>query len=140
MAQSNTKKYRPSLTACMVDHILHLAKSESPISSESISLIGVLAPFQAKIQNDAITEAYTTAPPKKSVEESLGMVTPTKHLSKEDYWEECHVKYTANPTECSLQEIEAAREHAYLHDLMTIEEKELFESNMLPAHLKIQAD
>jgi len=142
------KKYRPVLTGGMIEHILSLCKKETPISSESISVIGVLAPFQAKIQNDAIAEAYTVAPPKPSLEESLGLEVPATtpssstppRVSKEEYWHLCHTKYTLSPESCTLTEIQAAREHAYLHELMSPEEVEAFEREHLPAALQKQAD
>ena len=132
MDKANTKKYRPVLSACMIDHIVSLAKTESPISSESITLLGILAPFQAKIQNEGITPAYVTVPT-KSLEESLGLEVPVTHplgMAKEAYWESCYNSYKLNPASCSLQEIQAAREHMYLEGLMSEEEVVEFEKGI----------
>lgn len=126
------KKYRPVLSATAIAHIIALAKSEHPLSSRSIEVIATLSPFLAKIENAGVAPAYTQAPPKPSLEESLGMVeTATVQLfgeSKEKYWHSCYNKYKINPVSCSLVEIEAAREHMYLHDLMSPEEIEEFEA------------
>lgn len=136
-------KYRPVLKVSQIIHILKLAKSESPISSASISVIGTLAPFLAKIENDGIQAAYTIAPtiPKQSTLESLGG-TPAScddstllseisaeglALTKEEIWEKAYVLYKTNPTFCSLDTIQAAREHMYLNDLMSPEEAAEFE-------------
>lgn len=135
---TNRIKYRPVLTARMIEHIIALAKQENPISSESIEVLGILAPFQAKIQNAALTPAYTSAPPKPSIEESLGMNQPATvptslygvHSKKEVYWQACYSKYIINPLSCTVEEIQAAREHMYLHDKMSEEEKEKFEAAM----------
>lgn len=135
-------KYRPVLKVSQIIHILKLAKSESPISSASISVIGTLAPFLAKIENDGIQAAYTIAPtiPKQSTLESLGgdrLYDDSKLLSeisaeglaltKEEIWEKAYVLYKTNPTFCSLDTIQAAREHMYLNELMSPEETTEFE-------------
>lgn len=135
-------KYRPVLTAAQILHIITLAKSESPISTESIGIVSCLVPFQAKIQNAAITPAYTMAPAKVKAHslESLGGMTedigglPTGDGSKpkEEYWEICYFMYKTSPTTCTLQEIQAAREHMYLNDLMTPEEMVEFEAVNYP--------
>ena len=125
------KKYRPVLSSSAIAHIVALAKTESPISSASVEVIATLAPFLAKIENSGITAAYTSNP-KKSLEESLGLTSPldVPHStnSKEERWEWAYAKYALNPTECSLSEIQAAREHMYLNDLMTEEEALDFEA------------
>ena len=136
MSSKSKKKYRPVLSAGAISHILALAKSESPITSASLEVISILAPFMAKIENDAISAAYE-ATPKQSLEEKLGigMPLPNKHettmtLTKEEYWESCYAKYKNLPTECTLKEIQAAREHMYLHDLMSPQEIAEFEKDL----------
>ena len=124
-------KYRPVLTATQILHILTLAKTESPISSASISLIATLAPFQAKIENAGIAPAYTTTPIVSATSlEGLGALAPleTTPYNKEEYWQRCYTKYSANPVACSLEEIHAAKEHMYLHELMSAEEVAEFEA------------
>ena len=128
-----SKKYRPSLTAAQIAHILALAKTESGgISETSFSLISTLAPFQAKIENDGITPAYTTQPakPKANSLESLGglgdgtgKVYIAGYESKEDYWAACYGTFLDNPAGCNLDQINAAQEYRYLNDLMTPEEE-----------------
>ena len=137
MKNTNTpaSKYRPVLTAAQIEHILTLAKLESPISATSFSVIATLSPFYAKIQNNAVTAAYNTAPAASSKfsVSGLGGTSPaqpdnTSATAKEDYWEECYNKLQANSANgCTLQELEAAQEHRYLHGLMTPEEQANFE-------------
>ena len=135
MKNTNTpaSKYRPVLTAAQIEHILTLAKLESPISATSFSVIATLSPFYAKIQNNAVTAAYSTAPAassKFSVSGTSDVVTASS-TAKEDYWEECYNKLQANSANgCTLQELEAAQEHRYLHDLMTPEEQVAFETGI----------
>jgi hypothetical protein len=143
-------KYRPVLTAAMIDKILALAKSEVPITDISISIISTLVPFKAKIDNAAITAAYTPKPAKVREDllsslgglapsldklDDLGVMSPiastTSCASKEEYWAACYAKYTLTPTDCSLEEIEGSNEHKYLNGLMSIEEIEVFESRLL---------
>lgn len=137
-------KYRPVLTASQILHILTLCKTESPISSESMSVIATLSSFQAKIENAGITPAYIQAAPKPKANslEALGFVgassvetvdttlAPT-YEDKEAYWSHCYAKYSTNPASCTLQEIHAAKEHMYINDLMSEEEVRVFESDSI---------
>ena len=137
--RTKPKKYRPVLTAVQIAHILVLAKTETPLSHASISVITTLAPFLAKIENAGIQAAYTEAPDKPSVADSLGFTLPLTEAeldptanatSKEEYWEQCYIAYIKNPAYLSLDQIQAAKEHMYLNDLMTAEEAKDFESNI----------
>lgn len=143
--QNRTAKYRPSLSAEQVYHILDLAKNESPLSSLSITVIATLAPFQAKIDNLGLKPAYITSPRvSKTSLEALGEVLdyPSSRsnrpkdlespiaFNKEQAWLEAYNKYSSNPSSCSLEEIIYAKEHMYLNDLMTLEEREQFEQNL----------
>ena len=122
-------KYRPVLTGKQILHILNLCKNESPISDESAKVIGVLAPFQAKIDNSAIVPAYETTV-KQSLLESLGGVAPGSSFpvpSKEQIWEAAYNKWLENPADCTLKELEYVDEHRYLNDLMESDEIEKFE-------------
>lgn len=156
LTKQQVQKFRPVLPAYLITHIIALAKQDVVAGSTSLSsieLISILAPFAAKIENAGITAAYTTAPPKKSLEESLGMsvstpapaqelqATATHYMldgayfvNKEEYWEACYHKFLNSPSSCTLQELQAAREHKYLEGLMSPEEmvefeKELFSKN-----------
>lgn len=130
------QKYRPSLTATQIAHIIDLCKLEQPISDNSIAILGILAPFQAKIQNGAMAPAYETTP-RQSTLESLGATSlpalgeysfqNVRYATKEEYWEACYKVYQLNPTSLTVQEIQAAKEHMYLHSLMSPEEMVEFE-------------
>jgi len=126
-------KYRPVLTAKQILHILTLAKTESPsISAASLDVISSLAPFQAKIANAGIVPAYTLQPvkPSNTSLEGLGGTSttiPTTYSSKQELWAASYAKFKQSPVECSLEEIEEAKEHMYLNDLMSPAELEEFE-------------
>ena len=127
-------KYRPVLTASQITHILTLCKQEQPISAESFNVISILAPFEAKIAARAVTPAYTTAARSKANSlEALGGAAPTPEpeITKEQYWEQCYNKYRHYPASCTVEEIHAAQEHMYLHDLMSAEETAEFEARTL---------
>ena len=145
MSQVKQIKYRPVLTAVQIHKIIDLCKLESPISTEAISIIGVLAPYAAKIENHAVSSAYTvegtrTSSPNNpnSLLSKLGgtALPPTataesSAMLKEVYWEQSYLSYKADPTACSLVQIEAAKEWMYLKDLMTGEEVREFEQNLM---------
>ena len=130
-----TKRYRPSLPSHLILKMLELAKLEQPMSMESVEIIGILAPFQAKIANGAITPSSVSMG-KVSTLESLGGAEPTPAVytlnevifyTKESYWQACHDKYLNDAASCCLEEIQAAKEHAYVNDLMSPEEAAAFE-------------
>ena len=116
-------KYRASLSGPQVTKILSLAKSENPMSAESMQLIGYLAGIEAKIANSGLTPAYTTTGAKVSVEETLGMVEATDTRSKEAIYADSYNQWKENPTNCSLQIIQQEQEHRYLNDMMTSDEE-----------------
>ena len=140
MNKKAVDKYRATVTASMVAKILYLARTESPITEESIQLVAKFAPLQAKIDNAGLAIAYTTSP-KESTLESLGEVDSSLlntytldtllYSSKEAYWEACYLKYVDVPHDCDISTIAAAKEHMYINDLMSEEEIAEFEATSL---------
>lgn len=124
------KKYRPVLSASQIAHLISLCKND--LSSESISCIGILSPFMAKIENAAITPAYTLSSNKQSLVDELGLGEETiinkshemfqKHLYEQ--WLAVGMKYDS----FSLNEIKEIKEFRYLNDLMTTTESDEYES------------
>lgn len=138
MSTNTRTKYRPVLTSFQIIHILELAKKEVPLSSTSISIIGTLAPFQAKIVNSGIVAAYTTSPNSANTPISLASLEATvsnsdnndiAEANKELYWKQCYDMLIAEGIgSLSLAEIDAANEYKYINDLMSPEEQADFES------------
>lgn len=131
-ARPKQQKFRPVLTADQISKILELAKTELPLSVDAISLIATLSPFQAKILNQGITPAYTLAPARVKANslESLGAASAAvdHNPNKEEYWALCYERLQEYGAEhLSLNEIQAAREHMYLNDLMSADEMVEFE-------------
>ena len=139
-----TASYRITITGALIAKIVSLAKTESPLTQESIDVLTKLAPFQAKIEAQSIVPAYISEP-KPSVLESLGglgglggsgglvgsggiSTIPVESVPKEIYWSQCHDKYLSSPEDCSLAELQGAREYRYLNDLMSPSEVADFES------------
>lgn len=139
-----TSKYRPSLTGEQILHILTLVKRDycvtEPVDTTlSFKVIQTLAPFQAKIESAAIAPAYTTQEPKPKVNslEALGGEVDTIILSasdtmvasdnKEQYWSSCYALYLLHPEKCTIAELQAAKEHMYINDLMTPEQEKDYE-------------
>ena len=129
MTNTITKKYRPSLTADDINHIISLAKKESPISIKSIDVLTKLAPFKAKIDVSSVDFGVGMIPTS-----SISNVTSSSPINdivlvKEEYWERCHDKYLADPEDCTVREIKAAQEHRYINDLMSSAEIIDFEAS-----------
>jgi hypothetical protein len=143
--KSSTRgKFRPVFSFAALQQIYTLAKADYIQSSSPLSLeiLGIVAPFLTKIEIGTINPAYVLVDQegKLSKEEKLlislgASLAEEKHKnneiqmrsSKEIYWEECWKKFNENPESCSILEIKAAKEHAYLNDLMSQEEIEEFE-------------
>lgn len=134
--QVKIKKYRPVLTEQAINHILTLAKKETPLSLASIEIISILVPFQAKIENDSIFAAYDTSLPKESIEESIGLIDSisitysvkgVSYPTKEEAWDAAYNIYTMAPDTLTLKEMHMAKEHMYLNNLMTEAEILIFE-------------
>lgn len=135
-----TSKYRPSLTAELIEHLIVLATKdltsfEAINTTESRNALAVLAPFKAKIQNAGIVPAYTiSSTPRPTLADSLGMTTSqplSTGESKEEYWERCYQKYLTAPLTCTYADLQAAYEHMYLNSLFTPEQLIAFESGTL---------
>lgn len=159
---ANAIKYRPVLTATDILKILSLAKTEVPLSPESISIVQKLSVFQTKIENNAVSPAYTMSDrePRLSTLELLGGTSNTSNTSntnstsnsnpdktavrsadygfssKEEYWKASYKKYQSNPTACTVEELQASQEYRYLNDLMTPEE-ELAHEDVIASNSKL---
>jgi hypothetical protein len=137
--KTHKTKYRPVLTLEQMKHIISLAKATP--NEDSISVISTLYPYIAKAEMQAIVPAYTIKE-KPTLETKLGFsheeitaITGNhNHISeamdKEVYWKLAYEKWLANPDSCTTDELLAANEHRYLHDLMTPEEMVEFEKSM----------
>lgn len=137
-----TKKYRPSLTMTQIATILNLAKSQSPISPEALSIIATLAPFYTKVEVGSVAPAYIAKPAHSPISllASLGGDSSTctnesiTNLSSSNahYWEQCYNKLLEannNPDiVLTNEELNAADEYKYLNNLMTSEELINFEN------------
>lgn len=126
-SHNKTPKYRPYLTADNIRHILSLCKADSPLSHQSRELIKILAPYMAKIENDALTPAHTLSP-KPSLLESLGSSDTSSQdttgsdmtLSPEQQREAAYHKWNIQGKDaCTLRELELAYEYRVHHDLLT---------------------
>jgi len=140
MSNKPKKKYRPVLTADEVQLISRILKEQyvaqltdgSKDSPALFSAIGKFSTLESKIASSSIVPAYTTSP-RESLMESLGAAAPEttaacyNSIDKEAYWEQCYDKFSIDPSQCTLQELDAAQEHRYLNDLMTPEEEKRFE-------------
>lgn len=122
------KKYRPSLTADQITHIMRLAKANANL--DSINLIKTLAPFEAKIANNAINPAYKTIG-KESLYDALGGESSdnlTTAISKPEYQRKCYHMYIEDPGCLNVDELNAAKEYMYVNDLMTTEQEAQWEA------------
>lgn len=133
-SEADRKKYRPVFSASLLQHIEILAREDymKNNSAKSLAIVGIVAPFLAKISAGAMNPVYTEKEPKVSLMESLGAVDPKgqnskEQISKEDYWGLCYDKLLNNPSLCTIAEIQAAKEYKYLHGLMSAEEIQDFE-------------
>lgn len=132
-------KYRPPFTASQITFLLALAKADYITSSSAVSLecLQILSSYQNKIDSKLLASAYETKG-RESLLDSLGggdssaahmaqlpdsaTLHATQGMAKEAYWKLCYERYAEDPTLLSVSEIQAAKEHMYLNDLMSAEE------------------
>ena len=126
----STPKYRPSLAPEEVTYLTSILRKEfiETDSSLAVTLLQKFSVLETKIANNAIIPSHTEKP-KVSLIEQLGGKQPSMQDTKEEYWAACYAKYKLDRDSCSLQEINAAKEHMYLNDLMSPEEIEAFENS-----------
>lgn len=116
-------KYRPVLTANQIKHILKLCRDD--MSAESLRILGVLAQFEHKIRNNAISPAY-----EQKIEQplavDLGFESPKPKLYESD--ESLYGRWKSNPAALSINELETVRSYRYQHNLMTKDEESKYET------------
>lgn len=107
-------KYRPSLTAVQMQHIIHLIDN-SGYNPISVGIKKVLQPLIYKASEGIIQPAFVTAP-KQSIEDSLGFSTRISEGEKSLYqlWRE--------GVKLSEGQIETAMGYGFNNDLLTEEE------------------
>lgn len=122
-------KHRPTLTREQIVRIIELARTPT-ISDLDLQLISSLVPYLSKIDNATVVPAYNTTSRASVLEQLGGPISQISHVtqeSKEEYWSTCYTKYAAHPEVCTVLEIQAAKEHMYLHNLMNEQEVAEFE-------------
>lgn len=139
---NKTPKYRPSLSAVQIEHIVDTLQNKSVIDDTDKSCLTVLVPFLAKIGVGSATPAYVTAAKEPLADFLSGTSTTdtdTGTLTKEQYWEQCYrLLADKGAHHLSIQELEAANEWMYLDGVLTKLEQVEFEAGNLiinPKHL-----
>lgn len=121
--RNKINKYRPSLTKDSIIDIIDTYQAKVPMSSKSIQVLTSLVPFLAKIEVSGVNAAYTSNPISIKKEESI-------IIGKEETWARSYDRYINFPESCTDEDIQEAKEHMYLNDLMSLKEKEEFESQL----------
>lgn len=120
------QKYRPCLTSIHISHILSLCKRD--LTEASISIISVLAPFMAKIENSGVAPAYSMKQKTLgNVFSSLDEMADYSCLSAEEIRKKAFEKWSENPDSCSLDELEMVQTYRLENDLMSTEEAKEYE-------------
>ncbi len=129
----STVKYRPSLTASQITHLLGLCKS-SP-STLSLSCARTLSVVVTKIQNDSLTPAYVPTA-RETLEASLGLA-PTIDLtralreeseSREKEKSRLYMIWLDSPSSLSVPELERVQEYRFEENLMSQSESQEYEA------------
>ena len=137
MKTTSQNKYRPTFTAPQLARILHLAQ-ESYINAHTADIcqidrviVQTLAPFIAKIESGVKEAAYALMP-RTPIHDLLGFEINPGAKQKETvqnkvaYNAACYKIYSENPARCTVVQIEAAREHMYVNDLMSATQEKMY--------------
>jgi len=130
MMATKIPKYRPSLTLAQLTHISNLCKQQQPLTQMDAEIIGIIAPFMAKVVNGAVAPAYQVAP-RISIEEQLGMKPDTLAITFAARKYEAYQRSEIDRASCSLDDLELAQLYRYENDLMSVEEEEAYTSKLL---------
>lgn len=129
------RKHRPSLTNEQITHILKLLSGESPLSLESIELVGILKPYLTKslplkrsLLSELLSEQNDTSSLSEAEMLSSNHIIPSNYASKEDYWHACYLRSLEYPSSLSKAELDAVLEHKYLNGLLSPSELIEFEA------------
>lgn len=130
MSNPSNHKYRPVLTQDQITHILSLCRKD--MSDASIQLMSVLAPFEYKIRNQAITPAYTQTP-KESLADMMGLepTPPIPSIRSLDPKALYEVWVNDPSFPFTPSDLRIIREYRYVNDLMTFEEERAYETNAI---------
>lgn len=122
-----TAKYRPCFTSEQISHIIVLCKKE--LSDSSLSVISVLAPFKAKIENSCIAPAYSLRK-KESLVNSLGIENDGGYscLTPDERRAHAFEKWSQDPNACNVGELELVRDYRFFNDLLSPGELEQYDA------------
>lgn len=114
------QKFRPSLTAAEVTHVITLCKRDG--SQLSLSVARQLSIFQAKIDNGLVQHSHTVKP---TLAEEVGFVQSNEPAEMTP--EEAYTNWRINPAALTLKQLQLAADYRYENDLMTEDEESRYE-------------
>lgn len=126
MNSTTESKYRPVLSSSHISHILSLCRND--MSAESLRVIGVLAQFEHKIKNQAVSPAYNVDIPQPLIVD-LGFEKAEIKFQIDPKL--LYEKWKSNPAQLSVAELEAVRAYRYMNDLMMPEEMYKYECEVI---------
>lgn len=135
-ASKTIPRYRPSLTAIHIAHIVSVLSSEVPLSEDSKDVLKVLRPFLTKIELDAIVPAFT-AGERLSITDRLGDDNFSSQFLIDK--KQCYNLWRQG-IELSPRELEAAKDYAYANDLLTASEEQDYEAEMVAMEDRIRKE
>lgn len=121
-----TAKFRPCLSSNQIGHILSLCKKD--LSDNSLSVISVLAPFKAKMENYGVAPSYVTQE-RQNIFDSLG-IEEDSNATPEEKRQQAFIKWSEDPDSCTINELELVQTYRSENDLMSAEESERYYSEM----------
>jgi len=146
---------RIALPASSIHYILKIAKEDyiRESSIEASTVIKKLTLRVVKMDFGLIAADYTLVALEDRKSNStnkigvtdLGGAVINTSLSREAYpsnamyWKECYKKYIESPIECSISEIDGAKEHMYLEGLLSDTEMEAMDAKTMAMVVKNQA-
>lgn len=122
-------KYRPCLTAEMIDYIVEVCRESR--CDKAISVLGVLAPMQAKIHNRGIAPSYVVSAKIKSNDiDSICNDAAAQMLSPEEKRAAAYAKYQISKESCTIDELDLAETYMWENELMDAATKEIYEQRI----------
>ena len=129
MSTNPNLKFRPSLTAVQIEHIIHILSTAGENSPLNQSTLRALRMFSLKAQHGIVSPSHL-ALGRESLESSLGFST-THTPAKTTTVELLYQVWQSHPTTLTPTQLQQVQSHRYQNNLMSPEEEQEYDMKIL---------
>ena len=120
-------KFRPSLTAGQIEHIIHILSTAGENSPLNQSTLRALRMFSLKAQHGIVSPSHL-ALGRESLESSLGFTTSTEPVTTVEL---LYRVWQSHPTTLTPTQLQQVQSYRYQNNLMSPEEEQEYDMKIL---------